>query len=184
MKENIGNILDAASDYDAICISTNGVLCRDGAAVMGRGVALAASRKWPGLDSILGRHIKKNGNHVACLTELDGDVSHLPPPVDEIVPWRIYSVPVKKDWRDRADLVLIRQSLEELRDQTQGLRVLLPRLGCGAGERKWSEVKPIIEEVLCDLRFEIMDLKDPAFEEKPLPARTFRAPEFKSRSSR
>jgi hypothetical protein len=63
---------------DAICLTTNGSVRQDGAAVMGRGVALMAKRLWYGLDRLLGKRLKKQGNVVQVLTlETDSGLRYL-----------------------------------------------------------------------------------------------------------
>ena len=49
---------------DVICIPTNGFIKRNGAAVMGRGVAKQATQRFIGIEFTIGEHLKWNGNEV------------------------------------------------------------------------------------------------------------------------
>lgn len=131
----------------ARCITTNGMVRRDGQAVMGAGVALAAKQRYPDLPTILAKSLRRHGNHVAYLGYRDG--AHL------------YSFPTKHDWRDPSDIDLIRRSAEELRDlvlpDLERLQpVLLPRPGCGNGQLAWHDVKAEIEGILVEDAFVIV----------------------------
>ncbi len=130
-----------ATDCDARCITTNGFLKTDGSAVMGRGVALQATKRYFALRKIQGRALQQHGNVPTIL--IPG------PPA-------LVSFPVKHVWSDWADLDLIRQSAERLVALTtaQGWRtVLLPRPGCNNGHRNWErDVQPILAPLL-DERF-------------------------------
>ena len=125
MKEVHGNLWDTLAD--AIVITTNGATRKDGAAIMGRGVALQAKQRYPGIEYVLGRLIRENGNHVNMI------VHNIP---------RVISFPVKDHWRQRADLKLINQSAAELvqlvnlgSSLSYDLQtIVLPRPGCGNGK--------------------------------------------------
>lgn len=120
-----------------LCITTNGYVKPNGRAVMGRGCALEAKKKFPDIDYTLGRVIKQFGNHVHPL-RIDGQKV-------------IYSFPVKHNWWEQADIDLIKQSCRELAEFAKGAGhklILLPRPGCGNGHLRWEYVKPVIEELL------------------------------------
>jgi len=154
MLEAYGNIWDIAEEggWDALCITTNGFVRKDGAAVMGRGIALEARNRYPGLDKELGTAILKRGNNAHVF---------FPDPRFDIV-----SLPVKhaytKDgqpgWKGKADINLIMSSLDELiyyTNRYQWFDVLLPRPGCGNGGLSWDFVKSKIEHML-DNRFTVV----------------------------
>ncbi len=128
---------------NARVITTNGTVKKDGSCVMGRGCALEAKTKFPGIDKELGKLIKLHGNHVRILI------------------WdhpNIWSFPVKHNWWEKADLELIRRSAKELvniADVGNYTKVVLPRPGCGNGGLKWEDVKPVIEPILDD-RFHVI----------------------------
>ena len=167
MIELRGNIWDLAGPHDIICITTNGSVTKSGAAVMGRGIALEAKRRYPGIENILGRNIQLYGNIVQYI--IDG----------------IYSFPVKcrgmvpgpnrdqyvvnhmrgkfKDtddipgWALKAHDWLIRDSCVQLVEllQNDARDVYIGRPGVGAGELPWEDVKSIIEPVLVDDKFKV-----------------------------
>lgn len=123
---------------DIICLTTNGFVKNNGDAVMGRGNALEATRNIPGIAHLLGSYIKKNGNVAGMMQtspEEDG----------------VFIFPVKHNWWERADLLLIVQSAIRLREYAIGASDYifhLPRPGVGNGKRDWeTEVKPILEKV-------------------------------------
>lgn len=128
---------------DAICITTNGTVKANGRAVMGRGTAKQATERYPFLQLWLGKLLQEHGNHVLIL---DCPALHLEP-------WELVTFPVKHAWDERADLELIARSARELvtlTDTHGWQQVLLPRPGCGNGQRKWSEVRPILQPILDD----------------------------------
>lgn len=161
MIEIIGNIWEIPSDW--ICIPTNGFIKGDGTAVMGRGLAYQAKQKYAGIDQVLGSRLKDRGNRVLTLQKSLVPDAREPSGYREKV---LLSFPVKGDWRDQADLNLIRESCRQLHKLweestlvTQKVKVVvLPRVGCGNGRRKWSEVKPILEEELPEESFVIVSL--------------------------
>ncbi len=143
MNEIHGNLWDALADV--IVITTNGATRKDGAAIMGRGIALQAKARYPGIEHVLGRLIRENGNHVNLVT---GNYPN------------IISFPVKSHWRQKADLKLISQSAGELvrlidQQASYGLlTIALPRPGCGNGKLRWEDVRSIIRPIL-DNRFTV-----------------------------
>jgi hypothetical protein len=143
----ISGDLWAAYDQDHwVAITTNGVVRRDGACVMGRGVALQAACRWPQLPHLLGEEIGRHGNHVVLMSK-----------------YRIASFPVKHHWMDKADPNLIVRSAQELVDRIQESPdvTLIPpfylvRPGCGNGQLRWEDVRPLIAPILDD-RFVIVE---------------------------
>ena len=149
MREVTGNIWE--TDAEAIVIPTNGAVRRDGSCVMGRGLALQATRLYPALPRLLGNLIQAQGNQVYYL-----GVWHS---VDRSR--GILSFPVKRHWKEKANLKLIRRSVEELREKADEyglLTVLLPRVGCGNGRLDWEEVRPLLE--ILDDRFTVVSLEE------------------------
>lgn len=107
MQEVTGDLF-AVEGADAICITTNGFVKRDGAAVMGRGCAGQALKRWRGMDLLLGRRIMKEGNRVELLTKTHyisgrtvidtlGGISD--------VPYHILSFPTKRNLVTREELL-------------------------------------------------------------------------------
>lgn len=147
MKEITGDLWEV--EADARVITTNGFVKKNGMAVMGRGVAQQALRRYPIISETLGRALLRFGNH---LTSLGWTSKH---------GW-LWSFPVKHNWWEKADLELIRRSAEELvaavdKQFAAPATVVLPRPGCGNGGLRWEDVKPVIEPILDD-RFVVVEL--------------------------
>ena len=141
MIESTGNIWNGLEDpqVDAICVTTNGVLKRNGALVMGAGIALQARQMFPGIDAIAGPLVELRGNVVHPLWTANGT--------------RIVSFPTKNNWLDQSSISLILRSagqLVELADNNHWGRVLLTRPGCGNGGLSWVVVRKVIEPLLDD----------------------------------
>lgn len=139
MKVIKGDLLNPPSDVDAVCIPTNLQVRKDGTAVMGAGLALAASKKWTDLDKYLGVLLQRGYEKtiiVQCVHSLN-----------------IVAVPTKDHWRQSSSLILISQSLGELvglANQWSWKQVWVPSLGTGLGKLSTSLVWPIMHEKLDD----------------------------------
>lgn len=70
MLEKVGDMWRVGAEYEAVCITTNGFVKKNGEAVMGRGCAAEAAEFWPGLPSLLGLDIRVNGNVVQVVKEV------------------------------------------------------------------------------------------------------------------
>lgn len=141
MKEIIGDLWT----FENKCITTNGMLTKQGLAIMGKGIALEARLRHPDLPYILGQLIKEKGNHVYFLK-----IGYI-------------SFPTKNDWKNNSSLELIERSCIELIDLVndpwyQITEVVLPKPGCGNGGLDWKVVKPILEKYLDD-RFSVISKK-------------------------
>lgn len=153
MIEVIGNLWTFPADIRVI--TTNGTIKKDGSAVMGRGCAREAKVLLPGIDRTLGKLLASGGNRVHVLK-----VGTFNGPTDALV-----SFPVKHEWNQKADLDLIRQSAVELvalaGQYSHAIRIVVPRPGCGNGQRDWeTEVKPILESISgFDERFHVISFK-------------------------
>lgn len=153
MIEVVGDLFGFPAN--ARCITTNGAIRKDGAAVMGRGVAEQAKALFPGIEYILGGILEKHGNHVSAIYH----VGIYPLVQPRGLRCSLLSFPVKDHWRDRARFDLIRRSALELVEMTNdsGWEVVaLPRPGCGNGGRRWGDVQALIEDILDD-RFVIVE---------------------------
>ncbi len=118
------------------CITTNGIVKRNGKLVMGRGIALQANKRYPRLASFLGHYVRTSGNMVYYFKDFN-----------------IASFPTKNDWRDKSDIQLIRRSCVQLSALLEHLSryAILPRPGCSNGGLDWeSEVRPAVLNVLSD----------------------------------
>jgi hypothetical protein len=179
MIEITGNLFD--QEADAICITTNGFVNTHGFAIMGRGVALAAQKQFPGIDFTLGNMIRMHGNRVNFLTDSTNVIAH------RRVPYAILSFPVKPDfvkanddmsnivphmrrycypgktlpgWASMGDEGIIMAScfeIKRLADDRSWNKVVVPRPGCGAGGLDWDKVKEEIGPILDD-RFHLISL--------------------------
>ena len=105
---------------------------------MGRGVALQASQRYPGLALKIGQAVKLRGNRLHMMGSL-------------------CTFPVKHEWHQKADKALIVQSARQLQILADACqkeigpwRFVLPRPGCGNGGLTWDEVRPLIEDILPD----------------------------------
>lgn len=146
-----GNIWDMG--FDAICVTTNGIVKPNGRLVMGGGIAKEAVERYPDIDDYYGKLVWLRGNSVWVYRKETDDPA-------------IISFPTKHDWRDPSDLDLIVESTDKLvalADRMHLVKVGLPRPGCGLGGLHWRDVAPILEERLDD-RFTVVSFKDEDFE--------------------
>ena len=146
MKELRGNLWDYVDD-GYIVITTNGAVNRKGECVMGRGTALQAKNRYPGVALELGNLIKKNGNHarLLCTPKLK---------------YGLIAFPVKHHWQEPADPELISRSAWELVNLIMDAcntwnPTYMCRPGCGNGGLTWDNVKPLLG--MLDDRFTIVD---------------------------
>jgi hypothetical protein len=144
MIELSGNIWDVTEGW--ICIPTNGIVDRYGAAVMGAGLAYQAKKRYPGIEKVLGDAISDRGN--------------IPHEIWNNLFLRVWSFPTKLDWRQGSDLNLIKSSAQHLRQRWQAgelkPKVFLPQVGCGLGGLPWDLVSPILQEELPEPEFIVL----------------------------
>lgn len=131
MKEIFGSIwIHYPIDGHIVCLTINGVVKKNGEAVMGCGNAKQATILMPNIAQTLGQYLRKNGNRAGFL-------------IDALIVF-----PVKHKWWEKADLDLIRESgqwlfLEAWQHPENTYH--LPRPGCGNGRRDYErEVKPML----------------------------------------
>jgi len=148
MREEQGDIWEAYNAGLWIVIPTNGDWRKDGACVMGRGLALQTKERFPCFPYDLGERLREYGNVVFTFQR-----------------YRIITFPVKHHWNEMADLHLIEESAKALQEifkyNLSGIPtpIYLPRVGCGNGKLDWKNVKPILEATL-DNRFIIISLEN------------------------
>ena len=138
MREDIGNLWTYPAD--AIVITTNGFVKKNGCCVMGRGSAREAAEREPWLPFWLGIAIKQDGN-----------VPFYFPAIS------VWTLPVKHNWWEKADLSLIESSAKDLVRQIEYVTpnfesYVMGHPGCGNGQLNWEDVKPVLDEIL-DNRF-------------------------------
>lgn len=139
-----GSLWDYHKQGHWICITTNGVVNTAGLLVMGKGLALEAAQRFPGLRHTLGAGVRQHGN-VPLLCPVE----------------RIISFPTKHHYRDNSDLALIEKSATILRncwsivsemDTMTGknpVPICLPKVGCGLGGLDWTlQVAPLLGRIL------------------------------------
>jgi len=143
MREIIGDLWDFHEQSFSIGVPTNGDCRRDGRAVMGAEVALAAARRCPNLPILLGAKLRAYGNHSYYWDE-----------------FRLMTLPTKEAWTWRSTLGLIERTAREavhLADHNGVTAIYSPRLGCGLGGLAWKDVASVLAG-LWDHRFIIVHL--------------------------
>lgn len=172
MLEVKGNIwqFHKKDPLSAIVITTNGYVGgASGRNTMGRGIAKEAAIRFPEFPLVLGSKITEAGNHVHWITHWLPGYRFLTFPVKPTVGHydgnnvvahmrnRFKVGDAVPGWAMKADIGLIIQSLMELRGQTEGFNnnIYCPKFGCGWGELKWENVKPLCAGL--DDRFIICD---------------------------
>lgn len=147
MKHARGDIFTAhPPQVDAICITTNMQVKRNGLAVCGAGIALAAAKQWATFPVVLGILLKQNIKRVAIVLVADGDTPN------------VIAFPTKDDWRNPSSLKLIERGLKQLVEMTdlKGWKsVWLPSLGTNNGKLSKLEVWPLMSQYL-DNRFTLV----------------------------
>lgn len=132
---------------DARVITTNGFLKANGECVMGRGCAMEARDRYPGLSKRIGDRIAETGNHAYVFD------------VDE--PWQLVTFPVKPargsngepGFMCPAELGIIEASAWRvaIMAETFGWQeIVMPRPGSGNGRLKWADVKRVLGPILDD----------------------------------
>ncbi|WLY87265.1 hypothetical protein [Vibrio phage vB_VibM_83AMN] len=124
-------------EADAYCVTTNGLISKKGLAVMGRGVALSAKKRFSGIDKNLANSLKLYGNRPNIIYNN---------PI-------IISLPTKHNWYSKGDYLLIEKSLTELvlLVNFYGFtKIALPKPGCSNGKLSWCKVKMLCEKYLDD----------------------------------
>lgn len=141
MQEITGDLWDLHTQGFCIGVPTNGDYRRDGRAVMGAGVALAAAQLFPNLPILLGAKLRATGNHAYYWPE-----------------FRLVTLPTKEAWTRPSTLRRIEQTAREavhLTDHHGLTAIYCPRLGCGLGGLAWKDVAAVLAG-LWDNRFIIV----------------------------
>jgi hypothetical protein len=139
---------------------------RPGPNVMGKGVALAAAEKVPGLPQLYGEYCALKGADTDVTFDLSTGLVLFP-----TKPLNIDNPGVS--WKAKASLELIERSARQLKElsdlkllsraalnknddnaaKLEDEDVYLPYVGCGAGELEPALVLPILRSILTDDRF-------------------------------
>lgn len=135
---------------DAVVITTNGFVKRNGEAVMGRGCAQEARDRGYLPAAMFGDRLARYGNHTAVFRDRDLGEGRV---VD------LVTLPVKHKWDEVADPILIDRSVDELvliANAMDWRTVVMPRPGCGNGQLPWETVvRPLLRGL--DDRFIVVD---------------------------
>jgi hypothetical protein len=128
-----GDMWSVYDETDIFCITTNSTLRGNGALVMGRGLALEAKRRFPGIDKIFGREVSIRGEKYGFVMVANS---------------KLAAFQVKYHYWDKADLHLIKHSTLSLNWSARNApywRFDLNFPGIGNGKRTAEEVLPIIQ---------------------------------------
>lgn len=140
MQEIWGDIWGPfGNEGDAVlrCVTTNGIVKRNGELVMGAGIAKQAANRYPALPRLLGQGVRKHGN-VPLLVEEIG----------------IISFPTKHNWKNKSVPSLILKSAERIAKLADYYdHILMTRPGCGLGGLNWEEVKAMLEPIFTGNKF-------------------------------
>jgi len=156
MKTVVGNIWNISTRNDAIVIPVNvGWRARNNKAVMGRGLAREAVRRWPWLQDEWGIYCKTVGADAVPLAwRTDSKwcryvVAFPTKPLNVEESWL--------SWRSESSLKLIRDMLPHLNTVALAITkfatehaeplpmILVPSLGCGNGGLEEKDVLPLME---------------------------------------
>jgi hypothetical protein len=163
---------------DALVITTNGFVKKNGECVMGRGCAKIVAERWKEVPLALGNKITKKGNRVNLIGQIkieDRKFFLVSFPVKPVTasckPDKsnvVYHMREKfkntecvPGWACLADLAIIEESAKQLVELTNKKgweMVVVPRPGIGAGELSWEVVRPVIYGLLDD-RFHCIALQ-------------------------
>lgn len=142
-----GDMWSVFGKTDLFLITTNPIVRKDGAVVMGRGIAKEAATRFPDIPFEIGRQIESFRAHSNLYPEKTfpnygvcgfyGEERQ-----------RIGFFMVKEHWRDMAKLDVIQRSTSLVRKFTQDFgRVDLNFPGIGNGRLRREDVLPIIEQL-------------------------------------
>lgn len=129
-----------------IVIPTNVGWKKDGANVMGRGIAQQAARYFPSLPNIYGEHCRIHGEKLYYISSMGAQLICFPTKPLADIPWL--------SWRGPATLEQIEISLKQLAEETEP--VAIPLVGCGNGGLDPSKVVPLIEKYLTAPNFTLV----------------------------
>ena len=136
MQETSGDIWDKHGNDEYICIPTNGIVNKNGCAVMGAGLAKQAADRFPNLPKYLGTNLVDSVNQVFIFPTV-----------------KLFTFPTKTHFKDKADILLIERSAINLQDMANHMfisPIYLPAVGCGLGGLEWDVVEKVLKEYLDD----------------------------------
>jgi len=128
-----GNIWDVYDKTDHFLFTANNVIKRNGALVMGAGIAKQVRDRFPGIDLVAGKEVSRAGSQYGV-----------------ILGKKIGLIQTKYHWKDKSPMELICHSVSKLRAialsrSTERFDLTLP--GCGHGGQSYNAVLPFISEL-------------------------------------
>lgn len=149
--QNTGSLFYLSqNEHEAAVVTTNGVIRKNGDAVLGKGQALEAKKLVPGLEHQLGEYLRRYGNRAFYM-----GVHRVGDRLTSLV-----TFPTKHHYRDNSDLNLIMRSaiqLKEIAAKFQLSKIYLPPVGCGLGKLDYEkQVRPVLNQVLDDDQFVVV----------------------------
>lgn len=134
-----GNMWSVFFDTDIFMITTNPIIRKDGAVVMGRGIAEEAKQRYPTIPYDFGNALKElhpevDQWNVGCIEKYE----------ETSIWWFM----VKDHWRNKASLTIIGESVFQLRygfDWSKPRRIDLNFPGIGNGHLNKKDVLPLLE---------------------------------------
>ncbi len=135
IRYTVGNILSDHADVLVNTVNTEGV--------MGKGIALAFKKAFPGNFKHYENEVKDGHAQVGRVILFRTGLTH---------PKYIINFPTKKHWRHPSKMAYVEDGMKDLVEQlntiTDARSIALPPLGCGNGKLNWSEVKPLMLKYL------------------------------------
>ncbi len=126
-----------ASDAHAIVIPTNCV------GTNGAGLARKAAERWPRWDQQYDRLCRSKTFKVE-----PGSVHYFNVDGGRL----LFAIPTKDNWRNPSRLEWVEKGLralvDEIRENEFDFSIAVPALGCGFGELQWSDVGPLMHQIL------------------------------------
>lgn len=129
-----GDMWSVLDEVDCFIITTNSTIKKDGAVVMGRGIAKQLRDREPGIDVKIGQAINMEKNSTNQYGFIDGG--------------RYGVFQVKYFWGDPADIELIKLSTVELAIEATanpGKKYALNFPGIGNGGLPLATIKPVVD---------------------------------------
>lgn len=142
-KINIFDLPISKTGSEAVCVTTNGNIKKNGLAVMGRGIALEANKRF-NLTSKLAKYLNLYGNRLFDMGIYQNQISY----------FHIITFPTKYNWTENSNLELIEKSCQQLVELCNKRNIsicYLTPVGCANGHLDYqTQVKPILEKYLDD----------------------------------
>lgn len=131
---------------EAVAFTTNGIIRKDGRAVVGKGIAKEANELFH-IDQKLAQFLGQYGNRAFNLGRYRNNNG-------SNTVFTLFTFPTKHHWKDDSDITLICKSAEQLMQMCDKFRIAkcyIPPVGCGCGNLNWENtVKPWLSQILDD----------------------------------